>query len=215
MTVRQGEAMYVYRYSDSSNPFDSPELISAKFVDNTGDTISQTYENGRVVSSYNETQKRMTEYEYDLANNSVKIINSDASTRIVNMGGDGKFGTADDFLTGGSAFNLQAAYQQYGSPAQTSANTETHTVETTNEQGQTITHTYENGVLVSSKNETTGSILNYSFNNQDNQVTLNLSDGRTVTVGLGQDRLYGTADDVLAGISAFNLQVAYQQYGSP
>ncbi|MBI1977576.1 MAG: RHS repeat protein, partial [Candidatus Omnitrophica bacterium] len=214
LTIEQTNgSMFTYRYDDPSNPFDSPELTSATFKDEVGDLIRQTYDNGKVTSSFNVTKNELTKYDYDLANNTVKITQPDSSTRVVNMGGDSKFGTGDDFLIGGSDLDPQALYTQFGAPPQTSVTD--GTVTTFNEKGERITHTYEGGVLVSSQNEETRQTIRYSFNSQTNQATVTLSDGRTAAIDMGADHLFGTQDDRLVGGNVLTPQSIFAKFGVP
>ena len=82
---------------------------------------------------------------------------------------------------------------------------------TTNDQGETITHTYENGQLVSSTNESTGETITYD--RDGNEAILTMSDGTVLTVELGEDGLFGTADDVMIGWSNDQVIEEYDDLG--
>ena len=60
------------------------------------------------------------------------------------------------------------------------------TVETVNAAGQKVTHTYANGKLISSTNETTQEKVTYTYDDA-NHVTVSLSDGGSILIDLGPD----------------------------
>src|SRR5204862_241017 len=110
-----------------------------------------TYENGVLVSSKNESTGETVTYQY---NGNQAVLNfSDGTSATVDLGADGRFGTADDKVVQGS-LDLALLFSRFNYTSQGAIKDGTFTG--TNALGQTVTNTYQNGILVSSKNQTTG-----------------------------------------------------------
>ncbi|HPW65112.1 MAG TPA: hypothetical protein PLY30_03035, partial [Candidatus Omnitrophota bacterium] len=91
----------LYRFTDEKDPFGTGELIRAE-VTRAGVVLVETYESGRLMSSCAAGGASCTNYAYDTLSNTVTLTASDGATRIVNMGFDGRLGTGDDYLVGGT-----------------------------------------------------------------------------------------------------------------
>ncbi len=97
-------ARYEYSYTDQKDPFGSGELVNAKFEQN-GVWVTQGYERGRLSSMCDGNGGNCTTYQYNEALNQATLTSA-AGTRVIALGGDGKLGTVDDYLVGGTDTGL-------------------------------------------------------------------------------------------------------------
>ena len=76
----------------------SKRLIQASFDNAEGDRITQKYQNGQITYQINEDTGDELNFAYDFENNTAVITGSDGTYVLMDLGGDGKFGTVDDFV---------------------------------------------------------------------------------------------------------------------
>ncbi|MFA5159039.1 MAG: hypothetical protein WC484_00855, partial [Candidatus Omnitrophota bacterium] len=173
--IQADGARYEYTYTDEKDPFGSAELVRAKY-EKDGQWVTQTYENGRLSSMCDGNGANCTTYNYDIALNQA-VLTSATGTRIVNLGGDGNLGTADDYLVGGTGTTLSIE-RDADQKLQ-------RIVDFTN--GTTTTFVYTGTQVTVATNWTSsGGMIN------------------EVRVNLGADGVLGTSDDRLLYISGID-----------
>ncbi|MBI4711203.1 MAG: hypothetical protein HY767_01915, partial [Candidatus Omnitrophica bacterium] len=167
--IQADGARYEYHYTDEKDPFGSGELVKAEF-DRDGSHYVESYTDGRLATL--EMDGGLTEYAYDAVLNQA-VLTSETGTRIVNLGGDGALGTADDYLLGGTDTTLRVIKDA----AQNLQSVEDLT------NGTITTFDYSGTQVTISTDWITGGVIN------------------EVTLGLGTDGALGTSDDRLLYIS--------------
>ncbi|MFA5391177.1 MAG: hypothetical protein WC331_07120 [Candidatus Omnitrophota bacterium] len=165
--IQADGARYEYSYTDEKDPFGSAELVRAKY-EKDGQWVTQTYENGRLSSMCDGAGSNCTTYSYDTALNQA-VLTSATGTRIVNLGGDGNLGTADDYLVGGTDTTLSVVKD---------VDQKLQSIEDLT-NGTTTTFEYTGTQVAVATNWTSGGVIN------------------EVTVNLGADGVLGTSDDRL------------------
>ncbi|HRK62631.1 MAG TPA: hypothetical protein PLY88_08840, partial [Candidatus Omnitrophota bacterium] len=189
MTVSQTNGqIHQYRYASDSSPYDADGLISFSYLNAKGERLTQSYESGRLTSLANEATGELTEYDYDLAVNAVSITKSDGSAWVVSLGGDGKLGTADDFIVSAQIAGSERFTAEYDSIGRLLSLLD-------REANMLTSYVYglDGRVTVETKNAQTSMLLNSS------------------QIALGADGLLGSADDLMISANGFLNGEAFTQ----
>ena len=171
--IQANGARYEYSYTDESDPFGSAELVSARY-EKDGAWVTQSYSQGRLSSVCDGSGANCTTYQYDAGLNQATLTSA-TGTRILALGGDGKLGTVDDYLVGGTDTGLEVQ--------QDDSNRILRIVDLTY---GTVTRFSYDGTQVNVATEwASGRVIN------------------DIQLDLGADNVFGTADDRLLYMSGF------------